>query len=169
MLEHTLKGIQVAAAKFGASVVPGTHRVFVKVTGCASVLGSTLREGIVGQALDAYGVGYEAIKDVSPTVNYPNCGAYIITVIAIDNQSNEQVRQIVMAALLPLLSDVTAEIVSGQAASGGGVIDTLNNALGGAGTAGTIAGLTVGTMLLLAVAGIVIIPLLLQPQGRRRY
>jgi len=151
---------------YGVSqVVSGYHRVLIKVGGYNLFWGTFTRDGArqnLANALDSMGIGYEYVTDTSPTSFNPSYDEFTVSVVAVDGQSNEDVRQAVLTAAATVFSNPTAILVSGVETPGvGGAVSTLLNSFGGGGVAGTVAGFSLGTMAVLAVAGIVILPIIL--------
>lgn len=145
----------------------------------------------IQSALVANGWGVQNVKIfTNPTIPQTIIGgvwAGIVTYnysISIDvnamiGDNPERIRTALVAYLSDYFTDIRLTLVAGNLQSTNpttgatvnvnsgdvpkGFFESLNDTLGGNNTAGKIAGLSIGTFALLAVAGIIIVPMLLRP------
>lgn len=141
-----------------STVTNGYHRVFVKVGGVNNSWSTWTPSGVVegvANALDQAGIGYESIHNNQAISFNPFYFEFTVTVIAVNGQSNELVKQLVAIAVSSVLNEVQTSILSSESENDwsiGNAINAAGDVISSGSTAATLGIASTGTIILLAVS-----------------
>lgn len=144
-------------AKFGAAVTSGYHRVLLRVGGHTNGTWTFTRNQMMQAVIDALntnGIGFESPSDVTP-FSAPTYGEFIFPIVAQNGQSDEQVRQLVLASIASIMYDPAVTIITGTVNNS--TTDTNSSGqswteyLFGKSAFGQVAGVSTTTVIFLAV------------------
>ncbi len=152
------------------SLQNGYRRVGVKVTGSSSPWFTFTNQGEldnVRQALDNYGIGYDNLFYNTSISANPWAFAFTVIVIAPNEQSDDQVENIVLQAVSSVIGNATASIVSSEAANAqnASTLDAITKATADLAKAG-VTGATSNIGTPLAIGAVAILLLLLYAPRR---
>lgn len=148
-----------------SALTSGYHRVYIQVGGYNrfwTTFTPTQVAANIAQALDSAGIGYESIKNNHAIAFNPSYFEFTITVIALDGQSDNFIKQFVANALNNVLSEVITTVLPNANSNDW----SINSVLGdNAATNATIFGLSTGTVILVGL-GLVFLLARNSPTGR---
>lgn len=108
------------SSKFGAVVTAGYHRVSIKVTGDSASWTTFTNAGALQNVTDALnnaGIGFENIFYNTSYSADPFAFSFTVVVVAPDFQSDNDVLQLVLAAVSDVMTNAVGTIIQGNAAT----------------------------------------------------